>query len=268
LGLVLPAALAFGQVAAAEDFNLIAQKGQASLGSFLNNSTLKIRLDGEDSRGTNVNWGDTFGNHEASRFRLDAVYRFSGRHHLRLMYTDYSLSVTRTLDEDIDWGDDVLLAGSSVRARHSFAVIEAAYEYAFRHTDNMELAGTVGLHYTQFTASLEGNLDSSGGGIGGEVGGKAAVDAPLPVVGLRGMWRLGHDFYLDAQLQYFALAIDQYDGSLVNYRAALFWQPKKSVGVGVGYDSFNVNVDVTKDRFTGSMDWTYQGPQIFYNIGF
>lgn len=267
-GIVLSVALGFGQAAAAEDFNLIQQKGQVSLGTFLNSSSLKIRLDGESGEGTEVDWGNTFGDKQVTRFRLDGVYRFNERHHLRMMYTDYSRSADGTLDQDIDWGDDTLLAGTLVKAKTDFTILEAAYEYAFKHTEKMELAGTIGLHYTEFGASLKENIDTSGGQVGGEIGGKASVSAPLPVIGLRGMWRLGHDFYLDAQVQYFALAIDEYDGSILNYRAALLWQPKKYVGIGIGYDSFNVNMDVKKPKFTGSMDWTYQGPQIFYNIGF
>jgi len=56
--------------------------------------------------------------------------------------------------------------------------------------------------------------------------------------------------------------------SLVHCRGGLLWQPKKHVGPGIGYDSFNVNVHVRKDTFTGTMKWTYQGLQICYKIGF
>ena len=40
------------------------------------------------------------------------------------------------------------------------------------------------------------------------------------------------------------------------------------VGVGVGYERFTVDVDVDKDSFNGSLDWTYDGPMIFYNASF
>ena len=48
----------------------------------------------------------------------------------------------------------------------------------------------------------------------------------------------------------------------------LTWQPKPWVGVGIGYNSFKVDVDVEKDRFNGSLDWTYNGPMIFYSASF
>jgi hypothetical protein len=268
VGLIALGSLACLQPAVAEDFNLIEQTGHVSLGTFTNRSALKIRVDGESQEGTKFNWGDTFGEGDVTRFRLDGVYRFNSRHHLRVMYTDYQRQSTRTLDQDVIWGDNLLLAGSSATGKSSFRIIEAAYEYAFMHSDRMELAGTVGVHFTTFSAKLTAELQTPDGTVTGTLGGKAPVKAPLPVLGLRGMWRLGNNFYLDAQAQYFALAIDDLNGHLVNYRAAVTWQPRKLVGIGVGYDSFNVNVDAKKPTFTGTMDWTYQGPQVFFNFAF
>ena len=263
------AALASAPAAVAEDFNLITAKGGASLGTFLNSNDLKIRVDGEAGNlGTTIDWSNTFGAGEKSRFRLDGVWRFTPKHHLRVMVTDYSTSQTETLERDIEWGDDFIKAGSKATGKVGFSIAEVAYEYAFKHKENMELALTAGIHYTSFEAKLTADLDTSVGDLQGELGGKASVDAPLPVFGARGMWRLGGDFYLDAMVQWFALSIDQYSGGLVNYRAAAIWQPKQWVGIGVGYDYFNVDVDVKKSNFKGMMDWTYKGPQVFFNAGF
>lgn len=255
--------------AAAEDFNLITAKASASLGTFINDNSLKIRLDGEvGGQGTEVDWGDTFGGGDQSRFRLDGVWRFNDRHHARVMLTDYSLSRTATLEQDVEWGDDLILEGSSATGKIGFTVVEVAYEYAIKHKEKMELALTAGIHYTTFEAKLTADIQTPDGGVGGTLGGKASVDAPLPVFGARGMWRLGGDFYLDAMVQWFALSIDEYDGQIINYRAAAIWQPMQWVGIGIGYDSFNVDVDVKKSSFKGSLDWTYQGPQVFFNVGF
>jgi hypothetical protein len=85
---------------------------------------------------------------------------------------------------------------------------------------------------------------------------------------VRGLWALPHDFWIEASAQYFALSIDEYDGSLQDYRAVVIWQPKKWLGVGVGFNQFQVDVDVDADRFKGSLDWTYSGPMIFYSASF
>lgn len=267
LGVVL--SLAAAPSAAADDVNLLETAGYLSLGTFINGSKLKIRLDGEAGEtGTEVDWDNTFGDDDVTRFRLDGLWRFADRHYLRFLYTDYSRSRTATFDEDIEWGGETIPVGAEVRASLGFEIIELAYEYAFLKRENYELAGTLGLHYTTFDASLKATVTTPGGGGTAERGGTASVDAPMPVLGLRGMWNFGKNFYLDGQAQFFTLSIDNLDGDIINYRVALLWQPKKYVGLGVGYDYFKVDVDVEKNRFNGSMEWEYSGPQIFYNIAF
>ena len=254
--------------AVADDVNLLQEQFQVSLGAFVNNSDIEARVDGETELGTPVDWQRTFGDKDVTRFRLDGLWRFNDRHHLRMMYTDYSRDRTETIDEEIVWDDDTFPIGAEVRGEQSFRIIEAAYEYSFMRSDKFELAGSAGLHYAWFELELTADITAPGGGGTVSIGGPAEVGAPLPVIGVRGMWRVGGNFYLDAQAQYFALSFDDFDGSIVNVRAAAIWQPRKYIGIGVGYDRFTIDVDVEKNRFTGSMDWTYSGPQVFLNFAF
>jgi len=267
LGLLLVGATAAGATHA-EPAGLADQRFQVSLGTFVNDSTLIIRADGETSEGTTIDWQDTFGDQQASRFRLDAYWRFKERHHLRMMYTDYGKSSTRSLEQDIEWNGELIPVNASATASLGFEIVELAYEYDFARSPDRDLVLSAGVHYTTFDASIRATIDSPVGGGSETVGSKASVDAPLPVFGARGMWYLGSNFYLDAQIQYFALAIDQYDGSLVNYRGAVIWQPRKWIGIGAGFDSFNVDVKVDGDNLKGRLDWTYQGPQVFFNFAF
>ena len=178
--------------ASAEGSSPIESRGYASVGAFLNNSDLKIRLDGSvGGTGTEVDWGKTFGKGEQARFRLDGLWRITDKHHLRLMFTDYTHTKKRTLDRDIQWGDDLILASSSVKSQLGFQIAEAAYEYAFKHSENAELALSAGVHYTTFVAKLRLNVDTTGGSGGANLGDKASVGAPLPVFGGHGLWHLG-----------------------------------------------------------------------------
>jgi hypothetical protein len=173
-------------------------------------------------------------------------------------------SNTTTFDRDIEWGGDVCPVNAEVKAEFGFTVIEAAYEYAFLKRDRYELDGSIGLHFTSLDAPLKTRVGALSGGISNSAG----VDAPLPVIGLRGMWNLSHDFWQDATAQFFALSIDEYDGSQQDYRVLMTRQPKKWLGVGLGYNRFKVDMDVEKDSFNGPLDWTYSWPMIFYSASF
>ena len=245
-------------------------RGYLAVGSFANRTELGIRLDGSTSGavGTEVDWDQRFGLEDSKRFRVDGVWRFTPKHHLRLLYTDYSQSDRGSVDTAIQWGDELIPVGAQVTAGLGFEVIEAAYEYAFVSTPRSEVAASLGLHYTTLEARLSAVVSAGGAGATRTVGGPRSVEAPLPVAGLRGMWRLGERVFLDAQAQYFSLAVDDIKGSLYNYRAALVWQPTRRIGLGLGYDAFGVDVDLRQDDFRGKVDWVYRGPQAFVSVAF
>jgi len=257
--------------AAAEDTKLTQQPFQISLGSFTNSSEITIRADGENQEGTEFNWGDTIGNVDGTTFRLDSYWRINDRHHVRFMYTENSSKRTKVLDRNIEWNGQLIPIDASVESDFSFYVAEVAYEYDFSKREDRELVLSAGLHYTAFSTRLTGTFLTPGGSGGTTtVDSKSSLGVPLPVLGARGMWNLGGNWWLDGQVQYFQVAIDNIDGSILNYRAAVIWQPKQWLGFGVGYDSFGIDVDAEGkgDRLKGKLEWTYDGPQAFFNFAF
>ncbi|HET9694760.1 MAG TPA: hypothetical protein VFP48_10250 [Steroidobacteraceae bacterium] len=265
----LGAAALVGSAARAEDGpNLLTDPFRIALGTYIVTSEPTVQLNGETTRGDRVDFDKVLGGGDATRVRFDADWRFgdSQRHKLRALAFAVSRDRTETIEEEIEWGGDTYPIDAEVKAEFKFSIIELAYEYAFLRTDTYEVGGTFGLHYAGIEASLRADSTSTGQSL--EISNKASVDVPLPVFGLRGLWKLPRDFYVDAQGQFFALSIDEYDGSVQDYRLMLTWQPKPWVGIGIGYNSFKVDVDVTKDSFNGSLDWKYNGPMIFYNASF
>ena len=134
--------------------------------------------------------------------------------------------------------------------------------------ESFELGANIGLHYTDFEASLGAELSAGTAGASRRAERSGNVGAPLPVFGLRATWLLSKTFSIDASGQFFSMTYGDIEGNLQNYRAVLTWQPKKWLGLGVGYDLFSLDVDVGSNRFRGTMDWTYKGPMIFYSASF
>jgi hypothetical protein len=185
------------------------------------------------------------------------------------MYTENSSVRHKNLDRTLEWNGETIPINASVRSEFGFEIIELAYEYDFSKREDRELVLSAGLHYTKFNASISGTYSTPGGGGGTtSVGSEASVGAPLPVIGGRGMWNLGGNWWFDAQAQWFQVAIDNIDGSIFNLRGAFIWQPKPWLGFGAGYDTFSIDVDIDRKRLDGSIDWTYAGPQVFFNFAF
>lgn len=248
--------------------NVLTDPFQVTLGTFILGSDTEVRLDGDTTVGTPVDWERTFGDDDANRFRLDGYWRFADRHKLRFLAFSYSRDDSRLIDREIEWGGETIPVNARLDGRFSLDVIQLAYEYAFLRRENYELAASFGLHYTDLSLRLSAEVDTGDEQIERTVDEEAQLAAPLPVIGLRGTWKLPYQLSVDLSAQFFAVSIDEYDGKLTDYRVGLTWQPRKWVGVGLGYDQFTVDVDVDKDRFKGSLDWTYSGPMIYYSVVF
>lgn len=241
---------------------------QLTLGAFFIESTPKIQLNGESDKGDRVDWDQEFGGVDARRMRLDCHWRFSDRQKVRGTAFSAWRERSKILEAEIDWGDETYPVNARVDADFSFDILEVAYEYAVLRGDNYELNGSLGLHYMTLEASLEAQAEASGGTLTEDISETARLDAPLPVIGLGGLWSLPHDLWVDASAQFFALSIDDYDGYLQNYRISLTWQPKSWLGIGVGYNLFAIDLKVDKESFDGTLDWSYRGPLVFYRASF
>ncbi len=208
---------------------------------------------------------------DGTSFRLDSYWRINDRHHVRFMYTENSSNRHKVLEREIEWNGETIPVNASVESEFGFYVVEVAYEYDFLEARGSR-AGVErrpALHRVLHRAHRHLRTPGGGGGTA-TAGSEAELGAPLPVIGARGMWNLGGNWWLDAQVQFFQVDIDNIDGSILNYRAAVIWQPKKWIGLGAGYDSFGIDIDAEGrgERLRGSLDWTYQGPQVFFNFAF
>jgi len=249
--------------------NLLKDPFTLGLGTYILNSDTTLRLDASNAEtGTDLNWDNAFGGGDLTRFRFEGAWRFAERHKARAMWFDFSRTKTRTVDREIEWGDEVFPVSTELTGKTRFSIYELAYEYAFLQREDLELAGTAGIHLTQFKAELSGTVTGGGGSGTREASDSGKLNAPLPVLGVHGLWRIHRNFWLDAAVQYFSLKYDVYDGSIIDTRIAFLWQPQKWVGVGLGYNRFDLDLELDDNDFRGKLEWVYDGPMIFYNVSF
>lgn len=242
-----------------------------AVGTFIVDTDTTLRLDGDaGQQGIPIDWEKNFGDGDVNRFRLDAYWRFADRHKLRALVFSSSRSASRTFDDEIEWGGETFQANAAIDGKIKFSIYELAYEYAFVRRESYEIAASAGLHYADYEATLE--ADATATGTGGTADGRiertGSIGAPLPVFGLRGTWLLSQTFSIDVSGQFFSLSYGDFDGNIQDYRALLNWQPKSWLGLGVGYDRFDVDVDVESNNFRGKLEWSYKGPMIFYSVAF
>jgi hypothetical protein len=240
-------------------------------GTYFMGSETSIRADelGGVDLGTRFRAEDVFDLEDETVFRLEGAWRFKPRHGLRLMYFDSSRRRTRTLDRDIEFGDESYPVGASATMKFDFTVTELAYRYSMVKNDNFELTGSFGIHNIDFGMAIDAELTGPGGGGTYSAEGSASTNAPLPVLGLGVNWRMASQVYLLAHAQYFQVEYGDIDGSLMDLQAGVLWQFSKRVGAGAAYNRFSLDVGASDDdSFRGELEWTYAGPQLFLRAVF
>lgn len=253
-------------MAHAEAGNPLTDRFSISLGTFLLDTSTELRIDGASGNGTEFDAERTLGLQDSDRFRVDGYWRFANRHRLRVLYFDTKRGATQDIDTELRVGDTVFPIDAQIESSFDTRVAELAYEYTFLKRDNYEVAASFGVHDLRFELNLEATRTGSGEPL--SLARTANANGPLPVIGLRGTWRLNEHFYLDGQAQFFKISIDPYDGRLEDYTLSVVWQAFKHVGLGVGYNEFVTRLDVSDTRFDGRLRWEYGGMRIFVTGSF
>jgi hypothetical protein len=246
---------------------LLTDRFTGGLGTYVVSNKVKATLNGT-ATGSNqqVDFGHTFGEDgSVNRFRFDFLWRINPKHHVRLVYFQNNVTRNRTLDKDFAWGDRTFQANGTITAGTKLGVYEASYEYAFVRQPNFELAAGAGIHYLNMSFKLAGNAtvtDANGNVSSASYTSTSSnLPAPLPVIGVRALWAVTPSIFIEPELQIFKFKYDAYDGNWTDLRIAAKWMFSRHFGVGLGYDNFHVNVDVTKSNFNGNVNLGYSGLQ-------
>lgn len=166
------------------------------------------------------------------------------------------------VSRDITFDDVVYRAGAQVDSSFESNIYRLAVGYSFVRQENLELGAAIGLHATDFEATLSGE---------GQIG-NAAIQtqrrkrdliAPMPTVGLYGGYAITPRLTVAGRVDYMSLSAGSYDGSVINTEARASYRIWENVGVGAMYRYVSYDFDVEKKRWTGQLDYKFSGPAIF-----
>ena len=96
----------------------------------------------------------------------------------------------------------------------------------------------------------------------------AIVTAPLPVAGMAGARRIGEKWTLIGRGQAFFLEVGDVEGSITHSSVYLEYDPFGHFGFGIGYDWFDVDVDVSDSQWYGHANIRFNGPMVFLKGSF
>lgn len=261
-GALVVALLAIATPATADEGDDDLNRFGISLGVFVTDRESESRLKGSlGTPGTIIDLESDLGlDRSDAVFRVDGYFRFNEKHRLDLSVFDLSRSKTRVIDEEIEWGDTIYPVNATINSAFDLAIYKIAYTWSFMRRDKGYLGLTAGLYVAGFQASLReaqlGSVESD------------SVTAPLPVFGLRGEYALSDKFTFRGSAEVFALEYEEYDGSLYDIYAGVDYQLFEHTAIGLGLNSVQLDIGITRNNFKGNFDWRYDGGLFFLKFDF
>lgn len=253
LTLVLLSSLATADTRLDDRFSL-------SLGVFITDRDTDTRLDGTTT-GSDIDFEKELGLDSSDTvFRIDGYYRFNERHRLDFSVFDLSRVGSKQINRDLQWGDTFYSVNTTLNTDVDLQIYKAAYTYSFMRREKGYLGATAGLYIADMRASItEENLGQA------EFG---DITAPLPVIGLRGEYAFSDRWSFRASGEFFFVEYNNVDGSLVDLYAGVDYGMRDNLSIGLGINSVSIDVEATKSRFAGAIDWQYVGGLVFLKFDF
>lgn len=233
-----------------------------SLGAFISDWGTKTQLNSDAlGSGTIIDFeGDLGLDASDTTFRIDGYFRFNEKHSLDFSVFDLSRTASKTIQEDIQFGDITFVIDAQVDTKSDLSVYKLAYTYSFLRREKGSLGATIGVHVADAQMRLsEQSLGRSE---------RRGITAPLPVIGLRGEYSLSDRFTLRGSAEFFSLTYDDVDGSLSDFFVAIDYQMSRHTSVGLGYNKVTIDADTKRSDFSGSLDWSYDGALLFLKLDF
>jgi hypothetical protein len=230
-------------------------------------STARFDFPSTNAPGTEVRLEDELGLDDRKAtpyFTLGARLGDSWR--IEFEYYRLNREASRTITRDIQWGDVTYPASATLTTKFDSSVYRLTGGWSFYRTNQAEGGLSFGLHTTDFKLALSGQ----GNGPAGLSLQRGEHDqlVPLPTIGLYGSYQVADQWLLRGRVDYLSLKYEQYDGSLVNWLAAVDWRFAKNWAAGLGYRFVDYKLESTKDNFHGEVNYRFKGPTLYMQANF
>ena len=197
----------------------------------------------------------------------ELAWRFRSRWSFLAQYFKSSDSATATLEEDIEWGDIIFGAGTTVSAGTSFTLTKF---FVGKHWDisgnRHDIGVGGGIHWLSLNSFVEGTIIENGIPI--EIRTTARTEGPLPNIGVWYRYSISPRWAFRSRFDILKANVGRYDGLMLNGSLGVNFQAFENVGIGASYSYFELDVRVDESDWRGKIETIYDGAYIYLSAFF
>ena len=217
----------------------------------------KLRVDESPTQpGTEINAEDDLGLDDSQLLPQVELTLLPGERHLiRLSRFAIDRSAAKHLEKNISFDDQDYLVGERVDSILNLTMFGLTYGYRFIRTQQAEISASFGIQIADVEANAVVRsrvVRESESGV-----------APLPLLGLEGRYDFSPRWSMEARVQYLTVNETDVDGSILDARLGVTWRMNPYLLFGLGYRTFQIDVNSADEDTPGFVDLTVSGPLLF-----
>jgi hypothetical protein len=197
---------------------------------------------------------------EKTVLQIDATVRLGNYHRLEFGYFELGRNSVTVLADDIQFGDELFTAGTTVNTRIDARIFRAGYSYSLIRDSQKELGVMAGVHFAEFEVDISAD--------GTNQVERSSARTPLPVIGVHASIFLGEKTALGAKIQIFRTDFDRYEGSLNYAMLDIRYRVADSMSIGLGYNYYGMKLTSRESEVNGYLQVRHHGPAMFFAVGF
>ncbi len=192
--------------------------------------------------------------------RADLFYNINARHYIAFASYDIERTGTRRVERDVRFGDKIFTIGTGVTAALDEDVAKLAYGYNALVRPRATLGPSFGLHVMRLEAGMSlSNLPLAY---------DARTTAPLPVVGVRGSYRISERWRFRGALELFDIDVGDIDGLFRDLILTFEHDTFGRLGFGFGLNANSLDIESGDDDFRGIIDLSFRSAMVYFRGSF
>lgn len=217
----------------------------------------KLRVDASPTDpGTEINAEDDLGLDDFQLLPQVELTLLPGERHLiRLSRFAIDRSAAKHLEKNISFDNEDYLVGERVDSILDLTMFGLTYGYRFLMTPRAEISASFGIQIADVEANAVVRsrvVRESENGV-----------APLPLLGVEGRFDFSPRWSMEARVQYLTVNEIDVNGSILDARLGVTWRMNPYLLFGLGYRTFQIDVDSSDVDTSGFVDLTVAGPLLF-----
>ena len=192
-------------------------------------------------------------------FSWEFVWRFGDKWSLRTQHFQSRREQQAQLEEDIEWGDTIIRAGSSVSAGTNLELTRMFFAWSLDSSQEFDYGIGLGFHLLDTGAFITRDIITDFGEVSA-----VSASGPMPNIGTWYYYSPSEKWVWGGRLDWFDASAGDYSGGITNFSVGGNYQIGENVGIGLKYQEFRLAANIKKSAgWRGRLETRFQGTYVY-----